>query len=384
MNVLLNAASIREGGSRVVLRALLERMAAQRLDITWTVAAPGVLMTDLPGRPDVRHIETGGLNGAAAVLRWYQRDLALAVQACRADVMLSITNYLPLTPLACPSVLLVQHAGHFSEVFGKLQRSHLGGAVARLAWDMKSRWVRQSARAATILTVQTAALADEIARSTGRPRSAIRVVAHGPGAVTPAAAAGTRCGQATRIGYVSKWGVQKNFTVVLEAAARLRGEGRDVRIVLTLDETQADNRRLLDRAARMGLGDAIENHGEVDPGNVADLYATLDLFVFASLVESFGFPMVEAMAMGLPLLCADTPCNREVAGDGGSFFAAHDGHDLARQIAAWMDDAAEMKRAAAAAAERGRAFCWDRAARETLALLDEAAATGSRSRGAAA
>lgn len=384
MRVLLNAASIREGGSRVVLRELLAGMAKQREDVEWLVAAHAAVASDLPRNPRIGLIEPGRMRSASEVLRWYERDLPRVVREKRIDVVFSITNYLPLRPLLCPTVLLIQHAGHFSQDFDRLQRDHLAGSIQRLAWDMKSRWVRRSASAATILTVQTRALADAIARRTGRPRHEIRVVPHGPGAVSPTWPLVRKGLAATRIGYVTKWGVQKNFAVLLDAMSRLKSQGRDVCLVLTLDPGHAQNRRLLERAVHMGLGSVIENHGELGPEAVSQLYATLDMFVFPSLVESFGFPMLEAMAAGLPLLVADTASNREVAGSGGRYFPPHDGLQLAGAIASLIDDEAAYMRAAAVAFERVHEFSWQWAARETLALLQAAVEQGRTVREAAA
>ena len=59
-----------------------------------------------------------------------------------------------------------------------------------------------------------------------------------------------------RIGYISKWGVQKNFDVLFAAIKRCTAAGRDVRLVLTLDPTLAENVRLLARAKAKPLAAA--------------------------------------------------------------------------------------------------------------------------------
>lgn len=381
MRVLVNAASIREGGSRVVLSHLLEHMARRRPDVEWLLAAHPSLHWD--HAPDLRiaRVDAGVMDGAAAVLRWYEQGLARAVRNGHADVVFSMTNYLPLRRLPCPTLLLIQHAGHFSEVFDRLQRRHAAGRLGRVAWDMKTRWVVRSAQMASILTVQTAALAAEVARRTGR--ADVRVIPHGPGAARPRSdgAVERPPHRPIRIGYVTKWGVQKNFAVLFDAVARLRRSGRDVGLVLTLDPAFAANRHELAAAGRAGLASVIENHGELSPEAAADLYGTLDIFVFASLSESFGFPLVEAMAAGVPVLAAATPSNREVAGAGAGYFAPHDAAELASRIAAWIDHPASRGQAARAALLRAQAFSWAKAADQTLALLDEAHSIGRRQRG---
>jgi glycosyltransferase involved in cell wall biosynthesis len=221
--------------------------------------------------------------------------------------------------------------------------------------------------------VQTEALADAIAARTGRPRARIHVIAHGPGTVTPTPVSrGSLSGRPVRIGYVTKWGVQKNFEVLFDAAKRLIGQGRAIRLVLTLAENLPENTSVLHRARSAGLGDVIENVGEVDAAAISKLYDSLDIFAFPSLVESFGFPLVEAMAKGLPIVAADTSSNRELAGESGLYFAPSDAGSLARTVGELIDSATLREARAAAAFNRAQDFSWKRAAEQTVALFDAA------------
>ncbi len=111
-----------------------------------------------------------------------------------------------------------------------------------------------------------------------------------------------------------------------------------MRLVLTLDQNLAENVRLLARAKAMGLTPVIENAGNKDAAGISALYDTLDIFAFPSLVESFGFPLVEAMAKGLPVVAADTASNREVAGNAGSYFSPFDSEALATMLGRIIDD----------------------------------------------
>lgn len=371
MRVLLNAISIKEGGSLVVLHNLLHHMAVQRPDIQWFIAANPSVRIELGVM-----VEVGDVDDCAGVIDWYIRGLSRAAKLHRVDVILSLTNYLPLGSTPCPTVLLEQHAGHFSNVYDRLQMARCG-FLGKCAWRLKTMWVERSVRRATILTVQTAALADAIARQTGRLRDSIRVVPHGPGVVAPDRTHETapRPGP-LRIGYITKWGVQKNFDVLFRAVARLRATGIDFRLVLTLDDRLPESRQTLDGAGTIGITDIIENHGQVEAAVAAALYDKLDIFVFPSLVESFGFPIVEALARGLPLLIADTESNREVAGSAASAFAPDDDTALASLLARLIAEPAVLRQAAAAAAARGRDFSWQTCAARTLALLDEARCLG--------
>jgi len=374
MRVIVNAASVKEGGPCVVLDHLLTHMCQLRNDITWSVAVHPSVRHRWEERQDVALVNVGDIDSnPLGVLRWYESALPAAVKRLNADLVFSITNYLPLRRLAIPTVLLVQHAGHFSGQFDELYRRHLRRPDRVIGWRLKKQWVERSVRTATELTVQTEALADAIAERTGRPRARIHAIAHGPGTVTPAPASrSSPSGRPLRIGYVTKWGVQKNFEILFDAAKRLIGQGRAIRLVLTLAEHLPENASVVHRARATGLGDVIENVGEVDAAAISRLYDSLDVFAFPSLVESFGFPLVEAMAKGLPIVAADTPSNRELAGEAGLYFAPTDAESLARIIGEFIDSAPLREARAAAAFNRAQDFSWQRAAEQTVALFDAA------------
>jgi glycosyltransferase involved in cell wall biosynthesis len=374
MRVIVNAASVKEGGPRVVLDQLVTHMCQLRKDITWSVAVHPSVRLRWDERQDVGLVDVGDIDSnPLGVLRWYESALPAAVKRLNADLVFSVTNYLPLRRLAVPTVLLVQHAGHFSKQFDDLYRRYLQRPDRIIGWRLKKQWVERSVRTATELTVQTEALADAVAERTGRPRARIHAIAHGPGTVTPTPVSrGSPSGRSVRIGYVTKWGVQKNFEVLFDAAKRLIGQGRAIRIVLTLAEHLPENAGVVHRARAMGLGDVIENVGEVDAAAISKLYDSFDIFAFPSLVESFGFPLVEAMAKGLPIVAADTPSNRELAGEAGLYFAPTDAGSLARIVGELIDNATLREARAAAAFNRAQDFSWKRAAEQTLALFDAA------------
>jgi len=352
-----------------VLDRLLTHMRELRDNIDWAVAVhPSVRLPR-----DEEQVFAQFDVDDFGVLRWYEFGLPAAVQRHKADVVFSITNYLPLRKLAVPTVLLVQHAGHFSKRFDDLYRRHVRRPDRIAAWRMKTRWVEWSVRSATEVTVQTMVLADAIAAKTTRPRESIHVIAHGPGAVVPKPVASKNLsGRPVRIGYVTKWGVQKNFGVLFGAVARLIGQGREVRIILTLADGLPENARVIQQAKTTGLEGVLENVGEIDAAAISNLYDSLDIFVFPSLVESFGFPLVEAMAKALPIVAADTPSNREIAGDAGLYFPPTDAGTFARLLGEVIDNAVLREAKSAAAFNRAQDFSWRQAAEQTLALFDTA------------
>ncbi len=111
--------------------------------------------------------------------------------------------------------------------------------------------------------------------------------------------------------------------------------------------------------------------GEVPYANIRQYYRNAELFVFPSYLETFGHPLLEAMAAEVPLVAADIPVFREIAGD-AAFFA--DPHSTA-SLGAAMEEALYREGARDTLIKRGnehlRKFTWTRSAECLLAMFDD-------------
>ena len=371
--IVINAVSVREGGSLVVLQELLAVMTLLRPDWKWHVTTNARARALLPSFNNTQfHVYPESQLTGWRIKWWYETELHSLVFETGADLLFSQTNYLPWRTLPCASLLLIQHAGHFSRLFCQLTEQQLSTWLPILNWRMKGNWVRASARRATCLTVQTRALAIDISEATGVELGNIAVIPHGTGLLAsegnlPALPQHT---QPLRIGYITKAGVQKNFPVLLAAASLLQQKGYRMVLVLTLDASKPENQAVLAQAQQLGVAALIENHGELEGAAIKSLYRSLHCFVFASLCESFGFPLVEAMACGLPLCIADTASNREVAGEAGAVFAATDASALAALLARLLEEPLWYELQARNSQARSAAFSWELAAAKTMLLIE--------------
>lgn len=98
--------------------------------------------------------------------------------------------------------------------------------------------------------------------------------------------------------------------------------------------------------------------GYVSELDLAALYTGADSFVFAPTLEGFGLPLLEAMACGSPVIAADIPALREVAGGAARFVPCGDDAAFARAIAETLRDARETDRLRAEGLRRARQFSW--------------------------
>ena len=116
--------------------------------------------------------------------------------------------------------------------------------------------------------------------------------------------------------------------------------------------------------------------GWVSGAEIEGLWALSEAFVFPSLYEGFGLPVLEAMARGVPVACSNASSLPEVAGDAALLFDPHDPGAIASAIERLLTDPAEAARLRALGEARAREFTWERTARLTLDCYARALAMG--------
>ncbi len=121
----------------------------------------------------------------------------------------------------------------------------------------------------------------------------------------------------------------------------------------------------------LGLENRIHFPGFVDDADLPALYAAADLFVYVSLYEGFGLPLLEAMACGTPVIGSNVSSLPEVIGDVGLQVDPRDVDAIANAMAAMLTSSELRDRSIAAGIDRARSFTWEKAARELLSLYDQ-------------
>ena len=106
--------------------------------------------------------------------------------------------------------------------------------------------------------------------------------------------------------------------------------------------------------------------GYVPESELPGLMAGATLFVYPSLYEGFGFPVVEAMAAGVPVLSSRTSCLPEIAGDAACYADPRSTSELASQLTRLLESPEERSRLANLGRARAECYRWDRCARESL------------------
>jgi len=130
----------------------------------------------------------------------------------------------------------------------------------------------------------------------------------------------------------------------------------------------ARERRLIDEASAAGY---VRHLGYVDDDDLPPLYAQATAFLFPTLHEGFGLPVLEAMAVGTPVLTANVSSMLEVAGDAALLVDPTDEAVIGTWIARLADDEKLRKELSRAGQAQARMFSWSKTAQLTVKAYEQ-------------
>lgn len=160
--------------------------------------------------------------------------------------------------------------------------------------------------------------------------------------------------------------VHKNQLRLVQALPAVREAHPGTQLVLAGGRTPYGD-TLREEAFRLGLDDAVLLPGYVDGADLEGLYAAASAFVFPSLNEGFGLPLLEAMGRGVPVVTSASSSMPEVAGDAALLVDPTSPEAIADATVRVLGDDALRRRLVAAGRTRPGDFTWERAAKGTLA-----------------
>ena len=178
--------------------------------------------------------------------------------------------------------------------------------------------------------------------------------------------------------YVGTIEPRKNLPLLIEAFADRRRRG-DLRHQLVCAGPYGWLCRDIERRVEdLGMRDAVRFTGYVPVPDLPVLYTLAEMFVFPSLYEGFGLPVIEAMACGTPVITGPVPALAEVAGGAVAQVAELESGALGDVMVRLARDEGERAALGGRGLRRAAAFSWERAARETFAVYEQVAKTSTR------
>jgi glycosyltransferase involved in cell wall biosynthesis len=379
----IDASNLRAGGGRTHLAALLGAAAPGPYGITHvTVWGARDTLAQLPRAPWLTLTSEPALEGGLVSRLLWQR-FVLARRAARTCDVLFVPggSYSgPFRPFVTMSRSLLPFQSHELRRYG------------RTPMTLKL-WLLRLGQTATVRRADGVIFLNDYARRavlevTGPPSGATVVVPHG---VHPAffleprpqrSPAEFGPGRPFRLLYVSTVDMYKHQWHVVEAVAALRAQNVPVSIELAGAAYAPALARLRAAIAKADPAGAFVSYaGPLPHASLARRYHEADAFVFASTCENMPNILLEAMAAGLPIACADRGPMPSVLGDGGVYFDPEQPESLTAAIGRLFANPALRAQLAGTAHQRARSYSWATTAERTWSFLAEVyAAHGARRR----
>lgn len=297
---------------------------------------------ELRGRVDVRPI--GAMTRATADVFWYPWNTANPAPA-RGCVVATMHD---VVPIAHPD-------------------PRMRGTLKNLRWR---RRYTSTAKRATLIIADSQFSADEAHRTLHIPHDRMRVVllAADDFIVPPPesdpeilARLGVSSPFVLAVGAADR---RKNLALLDRAMPRVLERVPNAQLVLAGPRRRSSHQHELWR----------KTLGFVSDRELAALYRGAELLVQPSTYEGFGLPVLEAMQLATPVVCANASSLPEVAGDAAAWVDPSDDAGLARAITDVLTDSALRARMRAASVAQAARFTWDETARQTIAAFEAAVA----------
>jgi glycosyltransferase involved in cell wall biosynthesis len=384
MRIAINAVAMEGGGGQTYLLNILQALSVASPEdefLLFVTPKQRSRLSELP--PRIRTIVCGSVPAVAPLrLLWEQTVLPVLLHRYAPDLLYAAFNTAALAARV-PIVLLSHNATAYSSLpLPWSPYGHARNAVLRMMGSLSARVAR------TVVFVSHTS-ARVMAPQMGLVPSRVRVVHHGWRPLPdPAASPKGRWALPSRyILCVSDFYPYKNLECLLETFDRMASTGLySGDLVLVGGEqtvTASYAKRLYRLRERLTSRERIRFIGKLPYEQMGPAYKRADLFVFPSLLETFGLPLLEAMGAGVPVVTTDwrmssrgetADCNvgPEICGDAAVFFDPLSSVSLEQAMLRVICDSALRQTLITRGLARAKEFSWDRAATELKATFHEA------------
>jgi glycosyltransferase involved in cell wall biosynthesis len=364
------------GGSELYARRLVGALAALEDSLGIVVFAPNEAVASLAAEPWAENVEI--VRVPVQARRRVRRVLAeqTLLRRAVADSGVELLHNLFTTAPALPGVPQVTTI--LDVIYKRFPETH-GGA---LSYGMRLLVPLAARRSRRVLTLSQASK-DDIVRLLQVPADRVDVTYLGPALQEDETVSEDDVRRRLELGgapivlTVSAKRPHKNLVRLLEAFSGVRTEPEPVLVVPGYPTFHEPELRA--RADAIGVGGRIRFTGWLEDDLLDGLYRAASCFVFPSLAEGFGLPVLDALVRGTPTACSKSSSLPEVAGEAALYFDPTDVEGITRAIETLLRDTALRERLRTAGPARARAFTWERTAQATLESYRRAVAATARS-----
>lgn len=164
---------------------------------------------------------------------------------------------------------------------------------------------------------------------------------------------------------------RKNLPRLIRAFRRLRGERKIEHRLVIAGSRSWRYPELAESFRDSAVKESVQLIDYVHQSDLAALYQASELFIFPSLYEGFGLPILEAMACGVPVITSNVSSIPEVGGDAVCYINPYDEKEIARAIQEVLTNGTLWRELQEKGLKRVRQFSWRRTAEETRRVFEE-------------
>jgi glycosyltransferase involved in cell wall biosynthesis len=290
---------------------------------------------------------------------WLYAPLALPLLARNLKLdLLHCTAPLPLRPETWSRSLPVVTTLH--DIF-PVSHPEWFSTVMRLRLR---RWIDQAIRSSQHVIVSSQFTKGQVSEYLKLPEPKMTVVYLGHSSAANATSAMT----APFLLTVGTLEPRKNLLITLEAYRQLRQTLPTAPPLVVVGQRGWGRVTVQDWLDKLGLAQHVRVLHFVPDEQLFGLYAQALALIYPSLAEGFGFPPLEAMACGCPVVVANTSSLPEVVGQAGLLVDPHNAPQIAEALRQILTDPALAERLREAGLVQAQRFTWERCARETRAV----------------
>ena len=335
MRIIINAISANTGGIVTYTTNLIEYLGRENVEAI--IYVPCEFNANLVNFPNVtvKKVPVKQFYGPIHRFIWEQVFWRKIVKKSGADVLYSSANYgILYSPI--DQVLLVQGEIYLNPVYCEKVLPKLPLRERFLAY-LRRNLMLFSARHSSI-TIFPSKVAMRAALDYGpdiEPTSVVNYLGVGDRFMATDLRRSWREGGQLKLLYVSVFYPHKDPVTLAEATRLLNDQGLKTKTRITMEaqdfEPWPSSSHELETLQSEPIADYVDI-GRIEHHKLTDALNTYDAFVFPSLAETFGFPMVEAMRAGIPLIVSDIPIHREICGDAALYFELSNPEDLVERL----------------------------------------------------
>ncbi|BAY33761.1 group 1 glycosyl transferase [Nostoc carneum NIES-2107] len=312
------------------------------------------------------HFITVDISSKALRLLWEQTGLPLAIKRWRIEILHSPHYTAPIIK-PCKSVVT------FCDMtFQLIPEKHR--PIQRIFFPLMMSWNAQHADKLIAISESTRQDAIRLLKIEANKIITIPLAANKNFRVLPNSDIEQICNRYNLkhkkyIYYVGALEPRKNVPILIEAYAKIAADFIDIPLVIVGKKAWMYD-EIFERVSSLGLQDRVHFLGHIPEPDLIGLYNGSRVFVYPSIYEGFGLPVLEAMQCGTPVVTTNISSMPEVAGDAAILIAPDDTQGLANALQQLLLDDNLVNQLSQQGLARATKFSWDICAEETRKVYE--------------